>query len=263
MNMKRVQKIILNPSFFAAGQALQADSDVLIIGRNSSIGDEWTYSFRQIKESDIEPSTEITSCLQKQMFDLEIENKAIAFSVLLYEALEKYTDKFLLWTELESVREVDDGFELSVYTVSGHELIHCRELIDTSTEALTIPDWGQNNIESKTLNMLIDKQNDTSSQIQELGGLKVRAGRNETEHIIEYSVHPEVSLSVARTELLNIWHKRPENLKNWKIASFGSEFDYSLKCNKHIIKPNFLFINPLAFDSPIAALEAGLTGGVC
>lgn len=263
MNMKKIQKVILSPSFFAVGQALQADNDVLLIGRNSSIGDEWTYSYHQIKESNIEPSTEITSRLQKQMSDLKIQNNAIAFSVLLYELLEKHTDKFMLWTELESIKELDDGFELCLYTVSGRQIVHCHELIDTSAEMQSCPDLGQSNINSKSLNMIIDKQTDSSAKVHEFGDLKIRAGRTAIEHIVEYSVNSKISLADARTELLDIWHNRPENMKDWKIASFGSEFDYNLKSNKHIIKPNWSFINPLAFNSPIAALEAGIVGGVC
>ena len=262
MNMKRVQKVILSPSFFAAGQALQAGNDVLVIGRNSSIGDEWTYSYRQIKEVDTEPSTEVTSYLQRQISDLKIENNAIAFSVLLYELLEEYTDKFMLCTELESIKEVDDGFKLTVYTVSGREAIHCRELIDTSAEMQSCSESGQSNIASKKLNMIIDKENKNTSQLHEFGNLKMRSGRSETEFIVEYPVNPKISLPAARAGLLKIWRKRPENMKDWKIASFGSEFDYTLKSNKHIIKPNWSFINPLAFDSPIAALEAGIIGGV-
>lgn len=261
--MKRMQKVILSPSFFAVGQVLQANNDVLAIGHNSSIGDEWAYSFRQIKESCFVPSTEVTRTLQQQMSSLQLTDNAVAFSVLLYEFLEKYTDKFMLWTELESIKETDEGYELSFYTVSGLEVICCRELIDTSVETQSCPDFGRSNIESKSLSMVIDKENRDISQPCEFGDLKMRPWRSQTEFIVEYKVSPGISLSAARTELLNIWRKRPENMKDWKIASFGSEFDYTLKRNKHIFKPNWRFINPLAFDSPIAALEAGIIGGVC
>ena len=263
MNMKKIKKVILNPSFFAVGEALQADNDVLVIGRNSSIGDEWAYSYRQMKSSGFVPATNITRSLQSQMSSLNLENNAVGFSVLLYELLADHPDKFMLWTELESIKEVDDGFELTLYTVSGREVIHCREIIDSSVEALSCPDWGKSNIVSKSLNMLIDKYPESSAQLSELNTLKMRQGRSETEFIVEYAVNPDVSLPAAREELLNIWHNRPESMRDWKIASFGSEFDYKLKQNKHIVKPNWSFINPLAFDSPLAALEAGVAGGVC
>jgi hypothetical protein len=261
--MKKIQKIILNPTFFAVGQALQADNDLMVIGRNSSIGDEWTYSFHQIKSSGFVPSTEITRSLLIEMSNLNLENNAVGFSVLLYKLLANCTDKFMLWTELESVKEVDDGFELSLYTVSGREIIHCRELVDTSVEMQSCPDWGKSNITSKSLNMIIDKKIEDSCQAHDFGALKMRAGRSITEFIIEYTVSPGISLPAARAELLDIWRNRPESMKDWKIVSFGSEFDYSLKSDKHTIKPNWSFINPLAFDSPIAALEAGLTRGAC
>lgn len=259
--MKTIKKILINPSFFAAGEALQANNDVLVIGRNSSIGDEWSYSFRPIRSSNFVPATEITRNLQTQMSDLTLDNNAIGFSVLLYELLEKCADKFMLWTELESIKTVDDGYELSVYTVSGREVIHCNELIDTSVEMQSCPDYGQSNIAAKSLNMLIDIQTADSGKAEAFGDLKMRSGRSATEHVVEYPVNPEISLPAARAELLNIWRNRPENMRDWKITSFGSEFDYTLKCNKHIIRPNWSFINPLAFDSPLAALEAGLVGG--
>lgn len=263
--MTKTQKVIIGPTFFAAGQALQADNDVLVIGRNSSIGDEWSYSYREINSIPFIPKSEITQRLLNELNALpqaSPEENAIAASVILYQFLAECPDKFKLWTEFESIKEIDDGYELTLYTVSGREVVQCAELIDNTPEARTYPGWGQSNIQAKRLNMIVHDCGSNSDLEQNFAGLLMRPGRNESEAIIEFSVDPKIPMIAARKQLLELWQRRPENMKNWKIAAFGAEFDYDLICDRSDIRQNWKFINPLAFSSPAAALDAGLTGGV-
>ena len=44
---------------------------------------------------------------------------------------------------------------------------------------------------------------------------------------------------------------------------FGAEFDYKLELDEYEIKPNWHYLNPLAYDNPATAFDAGLTGGAC
>jgi hypothetical protein len=261
-----MKKVIIGPTFYAAGQALQADNDVLVIGRNSSIGDEWSYSYRQIDSTPFMPDSEITLDLLTELSGLSLtspEENALAVSVMLYKFLEKIPEKFKLWTEIELIKEVEDGYELTLYTVSGREVIQCGELIDNTPDARTCPDWGQSNIQAKRLNMVVSNCGDDSELVSEFSELTIRAGRTEKEAVVEYKVDPKAAMMEARKQLLELWQQRPEKMRNWKIASFGAEFDYDLSCDIYDIQPNWKFINPLAFASPAAAFDAGLTGGGC
>jgi hypothetical protein len=66
----------------------------------------------------------------------------------------------------------------------------------------------------------------------------------------------------ARQKLLVFWEKRPAEMNDWKIASFGTEFDYDVKNDYYEIKPGWTYRNPLAFKCPLAAFDAGLSGEV-
>jgi hypothetical protein len=64
----------------------------------------------------------------------------------------------------------------------------------------------------------------------------------------------------ARRQLLEYWVKRPPEMMDWKIAAFGAEFDYDVECDHYKIKPYWNYLNPLAFNSPLEAFDAGLAG---
>lgn len=260
-----MKQIIIGPTFFAAGRALREGSDILVIGHNSSIGDEWCYSYRQISSTGYIPNSPLTADLQKELRDLALdsaEQNALALSVILYGVLEKYSGKFKLWTEIESIKETDNGYELTVFTVSGRETLNCEELIDNYPEAHSCPDWGKSNIRSKRLNMLV---HNCGTEILEpfpaFDRLAVRNGRNDRELVVEHAVNPEVTMEAARRQLLEIWSRRPESIRPWKIGTFGAEFDYDMNCDRQEVKSKWKYLNPLSFSSPIAAFDAGLTGG--
>lgn len=263
--MKNVKKVIIGPTFYAAGQLLQADNDVLVTGRNSSIGDEWCYSYRNIASQDFFPQTDFSLQLKKQLDGLGLNSpgkNALAFSVLLYERLAENSEKLRLWTELESIKENADGFELTLYTVSGREVVQCEELLDNTVKAVTFPVWGAGNIKSKSLNMLVECNVESVSGLISFEGLKIYPGRVDSEKIVSYEIDPDASMQAVRAKMLDIWQNRPESARAWKIGAFGSEFDYETELDAYEIKPNWHYLNPLAFDNPASAFEAGLTGGV-
>jgi hypothetical protein len=260
-----MKQIIIGPTFFAAGKALQAGSDVLVIGNNNSIGDEWCYSYRQIDSAPYNPNSELAASVLTKLQELPLNSpnqNALALSVMLYELLEKCSEKFKLWTEIESIREVNGAYELTLYTVSGREVVNCEELIDNRPEAYSCPRWGKSNIKSKRLNMLVhDCATEMSASLSEFNDLVIRPGRNNRELVVEYTVDPEATMILARQQLLKLWMQRPEHMLAWKIGAFGAEFDYDTNCDQYEIKSNFKYLNPLSFSSPLAAFDAGLTGG--
>lgn len=264
--MKNVKKVIIGPTFYAAGQLLQANNDVLVIGRNSSIGDEWCYSYRNIALQEFFPKTDISLQLKKELDSLGLSSpgkNALAFSVLLYERLVQVSEKLRLWTEIESIKENANGFELTFYTVSGRDTVQCEELLDNTARALTYPVWGLNNIKSKSLNMLIECGSESVSELEDFDGLKIYPGRVDSEKIVCYDTEPDALIHAVRARMLDLWQNRPESAKEWKIGAFGAEFDYKLELDEYEIKPNWHYLNPLAYDNPATAFDAGLTGGAC
>ncbi len=263
--MKKAQKIIIGPSFYATGQALSPGGNVLVIGRNSSVGDEWSYSYRKIDATSFIPERALTKSIVTELARLGLakpEENAMATSILLYKFLEKVPERFMLWTELENISETDRGFELTLYTVSGRRVICCEELVDNTVEALTCPDWGTNNLQSKRLNMLVRNCGQSGLETSDFADLTIRPGKCNDERIVECPVSLDISMMDARQKLLVSWEKRPVEMKYWKIASFGTEFDYEVKNDYYEIKPGWTYRNPLAFKCPLAAFDAGLSGEV-
>jgi hypothetical protein len=262
LKMRAMKTVIIGPSFYAAGRALRSEDDVLVIGRNSSIGDEWSYSHRRFATRNFTPWSHEVLDLLRETDELSLHgDNAIAISVLLYERLAACPDRFKLWTELESVKQVEDGFELTLYTVSGREVVRCRELIDSTVMALTCPEWGQANLKTKRLNMLVGDTTSGWEPPENFEGLTIRPGRTEMEMVVEFEVPVATTLSEARARLLEIWRRRPEAMRPWKITTFGAEFDCDLTCDQHGFAKNWSFVNPQAFDHPLIAFETGLMGG--
>ena len=171
------------------------------------------------------------------------------------------SEKFRLWTEIESIKENEGGFELTLYTVSGRETVQCEELLDNTAKAVSFPVWGLNNIKSKNLNMLVESASDSITELPSFENLEVCPGRVDSEKIVSYETDPDASVQAVRAKMLEIWQNRPESAQGWKIGAFGAEFDYELELDEYEIKPNWHYLNPLAYDNPAAAFDAGLTGG--
>ena len=260
-----MKQIIIGPTFFAAGRALQPNNDVMVIGNNNSIGDEWCYSYRQIDSASYNPNSVLAKSVLTKLQKLALNSpnqNALALSVILYELLKKCSKKFKLWTEIESIKKENGVYKLTLYTVSGREIVTCKELIDNRPEAYSCPKWGKGNIKSKRLNMLVHNcATEISVSFSEFNDLVIRLGRNDRELVVEYTVDPEATMMLARQQLLKLWMQRPGHMLAWKIGAFGAEFDYDTNFNQYEIKSNFKYLNPLSFSSPLAALDAGLTGG--
>jgi hypothetical protein len=257
-------QVIIGLSFYAVGATLRDDSKVVMAGRNCSVGDEWSYSHRRIDTTDFVPQHRLTTEIQKELLGLGFERpmeNAISNSVLLYDYLDKCPEKVMLWSELAGVKTINDGFELTFYTISGRQIVHCHQLTDNTAQAISCPEWGRQNITSKRFNTLVYDCGDTFAKIVPLDGITVRPGRNIKEHVVEYTVSPETSLMTSRQQFLDFWLKRPESMRTLQITAFATEFDYDVQYDSYQFAPGWNYLNPLAFKSPLAAFDTGISGG--
>jgi len=255
--MKQIQTVVLGGTCRAVGYLLHS-MDSLLIERSSSIGGEYFDAYKAATAWDRELQTPEACEFRKEMESRQMiredQTDFYGLAPLIYSKLKEYVDRVMLMTELTKINRDDGGYVLSVYNQSGKQEIRCEEIIDTSLLCVSNLDFGLKNIGEKRFNAVIYNPNSATGAI---GDTKLAVGRNDQESILRMKAANRSSFDETREQILGVWEKRPDELQGCRISSLAKEFDYDFKVEKHQIAENWQYVNPVQYDNPLVAIDAG------
>mgnify|MGYP000868605816 FL=1 len=257
--------VILGATSAALGIASEAGDryHILILNSTSMVAYEFINAYKPGTGWEKEPESIPARTIREELLSENILCTGNGRSTHIYSAGSVFCKAFralkadiLLETGLVSVKEKDGGYELSVYCIGGFQTIYADCIIDTTEREI--------GIRNRSLNCLLVNR-DQSELFPSIfpEGAEFYPDGDETVNsaVMRYPVTNDTTLYQARHQLIGYWARRPEDMKNWKIAAVGLCFDVTPSIGyRKISKTHFLL--PSAWQvNPLIAMDVGFALG--
>ena len=155
--------------------------------------------------------------------DNKFRNGAVA--PVLFDIIKKNNLNYMMMTEVIEIKQINSGFEVTVYSSAGQKKIHADILIDTtSLRESKLP--NKPDILSKSISaLLISKDAKYEAAYSTNPLVKLFPGIYDDEIYMRYSLDTDDDWVTAREKLFNYWHSKKDELEHWKIAAIASTFE--------------------------------------
>lgn len=246
----------------AAAAALEAKRDVVVVERTSLVGREFIEAFNPGSGSG-KPATDFGQRVRSGWIERNLmeENGPVHLPGLhpvLCLLIKQYGLKVRFLTEIVGVAERDGRYEVLLHDASGSRPLRVEEILDTSTERLTVP--GRLVIpESKRLNAYLHHP-DLRNAVMPAPfdeSMSVCGGRFPSEVILKVNVAPEADWLQARQRLHQFWQARPAEWAPWTIAAVAGTFDSTVPGGPQRLGERWSWLPSEAFANPLSAIDQG------
>jgi hypothetical protein len=184
-------------------------------------------------------------------------------SAAYYKIFHDLNADILLNCEITNISYNRGSYLIEIFSGTEYRTFEAKRIADTRSK--------EENITAKSLNCLIvNKNKDEAVEILSdkfnHDAFKEVTFIPETDEnlgimIMKVSCPLEMSLPEARHKLIELWLKRPESLRKWKIAAIGQCFDTKAKfpyCEKN---ENYFLLPSDYYITPEESYEAGVQLG--
>ncbi|MDF2927554.1 MAG: hypothetical protein K0R57_6468 [Paenibacillaceae bacterium] len=164
----------------------------------------------------------------------------------------------LLGTEVVSVTKRENGgYTLELLGVGGFQTVETKQLVDTTLER-------EEGISGKSFNALIIQQKGEPVPEVEWPGVTLVAEAHQelyTTAILKLDCALDWSVAEARHQLVDRWLKRPEALKEWKMAAIAFCFEERSAAGVRKKDEGYHVLPAAGYTEPEASADAGVQLG--
>lgn len=164
----------------------------------------------------------------------------------------------LLGTEVAGItKKPGGGYVLEILNTGGFQTVEAAAVVDTTIEE-------EASLAGKSLNALIIHQSGADLPQLDWKGITLIPEQHEhayTTAILKLSCPVEWSLAEARHRLVDAWLKRPEELKEWRMATIAFSFEELPVQVQKVKDERYVLLSSAGFNSPEASVEAGVQLG--
>ncbi|TMV48745.1 hypothetical protein FE783_17010 [Paenibacillus mesophilus] len=246
----------------AAAAASEAKRDVIVVERTSLVGREFIEAFNPGSGWG-KPATDFGRNVRNDWVERNLmeENGPVHLPGLhpvLCLHIKRYGLKVRFLTEIVGIAERDGRYEVLLQDASGCRPMLVGEILDTSTERLTVP--GQLVVPgSKRLNAYLHHPDLRNAAIPAPfdESMTVCRGRFPSEVILKVNVAPGADWLEARQRLHRFWQARPAEWASWTIAAVAGTFDSTVPGGLQRLGERWSWLPSEAFANPLSAIDQG------
>ena len=250
--MYKTKTLIIGATFLGIGYAA-ANQDCLIIEKGENPGPDFVgcASLKRINMN------KAYSALTGGLLDQLSRRKLIDESgnVHIYPVSGIMSDfilskklRVIMGTRPVSINKISDGYVVNIFSLNGFDEIHTESIIDTR------PIIKNTNADAGYKKYINASVLGGGKEFENIVGVEIKHGLY-GQSVLSMQVCKDASYTEARLELHEFISK---NIKESKIASFASEFEYRFTdsiCKK--ISDNYYWVPSASYNDFISAFESG------
>lgn len=240
-------------------QALDDRARVVIVDSGAMVAGEFVNSFRPCEHAQLKPETDAG----RQVLDMLVRYDAVheanaAFypaGCVFCKALAQLSADILLDTQILSVEERQEGYEVSAFGCAGHMNISAAVVIDTTYNASIIKE--------KSLNCLLVSKDAQVPAFLNNGSIRIYAlsDAQPRKAIARMVVSADTDLFAARHMLVDFLHDNAAQMSGWKVCAIALCFDVRCETPQVNTGHNRYWLPSASFSDPIAAIDGGYALG--
>jgi len=241
--------IVLGATFAAAGLAAVYGDACMILEDRPQAGYEFINAIKFGTDYATQPQSEEAKKMQKLLEEkgafAEGRVNLFPFGSLIYRQL---TGKnVLLNVKTVSIRQVDAGFEVEVYGVSGYRTFKAKRIIDTTANRIKLS--------KKTLNLLM-------AELPPAGILPAEALEEAWGHpgqcVAKIPVAKDADYPQARQAVAAFLRQLPESCK---MITFADCFDCQTEGAYPVERDGVVYLPSVGYANPVLAFDGGVLFG--
>lgn len=257
------ETLIVDATFTGLGIASSLREDAIVIERTISPGCEFVNSFKAgdgwgqpYRHSEARALQE--QMLQRNLMSSDGRVHLAPLHPLLCQIIHNKKLKVLFSTELISIHETSDGYDVLIYAVSGLQTIKTKQIIDTSSTRKSTPCEQPDHVAKAVGALLHGQSTEGLSMKFKWDQASVSPGFFESEAYLSFSIKESDDWGIAREQLYQFWKARSEQWLPWTIAAVADTFDITMSEGPYTIAENWIWLPSCAYKNGIRAYEAGL-----
>jgi hypothetical protein len=274
--------LVCGATFAGLGAALAANMPTLVVERSAGVGQEFIETFN--------PGAVDAKLagLQLSPFEQSLHAELVERSLMepgggpvhlpgvhavLCKRIQDADLKVLFLTEIVEVKTSGEGFEVTLYNVSGFQTIRVDQIIDTTSRRFSQPDRLYAPVGGKRLSAHLSaalSEQEAMPIVQPVDEqAQIVQGRFPSERILAFTVDAGADWPAARHSLQEYWRARPDSLAPWTIAAVASTFGLDVPQGPQRLAAHWTWLpsenslHPLeAFNQGYQYLQSTVEGGV-
>lgn len=260
---------IIGSSALGLGCLLSRPENSILIEASASICPEWSQSFYPGTDWDtwdtcdnLQPTAAalLAELRQRQVLTghgLQVS----ALAAQCFKALRDSTANYRFLSVVTAVEDAGDCYSIHILNAGGHQQLRARQIIDTTDEAVTLPQQAVS-VQSRAVGMQLQIGGEPMAATAVTDAYHLHPGAFASEATLQYHVAPDTDWITARRQLHDFWINRPSELRAWNCVSVATRFSQrvtalgSIKENWHHL-PGCNTANAIqAFNQGICAAQS-------
>lgn len=246
----------------AAAAAQEAGRDVVVVERTSLVGREFIEAFNP-GDGWSEPTTDFARHVRSEWIGRNLMEAGGPVHLpglhpVLCQFIKQRGIKVRFLTEIVGVTERDGLYEVLLHDASGCRPALVGQILDTSTERLTVP--GRLAVpQRKRLNAYLHHPDPRNAVVPPPldDSMSVCRGRFPSEIILKLDVASGDDWLQARERLHQYWLARPAEWASWTIAAVAGAFEVSVPNEPQQLGERWTWFPSAACSNPLSAIERG------
>jgi hypothetical protein len=262
--------LVCGATFAGLGAAFAASQRVLVVERSAGVGQEFIETFNpgsvdlgfaDLRLSPFEQSFH-SELVERNLMEQGGGPVHLAgVHAVLCKLIQDAGLEMLFLTEIVEVRSMKEGFEVTLYNVSGFQTIRVDRIIDTTSRRFSQPDHLYMPTGAKRLraHLSTELQEQAATPIVQQFDERVQIiqGRFPSERIVAFTVDADADWPAARHSLQEYWRARPDSLAPWTLAAVASTFGLNIPQGPQELGVNWTWLPSENALHPLQAFNQG------
>ncbi|NOU95780.1 hypothetical protein GC093_21510 [Paenibacillus sp. LMG 31456] len=263
-----IETLIIGATFTGIGLAHRlGHQEALLVERTTLVGHEFINCYRTGTSWSRLPEHQLTRDFQQELLVRQLltsDGKVHLGGIppILYKLLLKagLSEAVQFMTELIEIKKQADGYDVTLFDVSGIRTIRAHRIVDTTSDCRSAP--GRFPAKAKSISAVLHHVKPAGGQlIPDVLDNRMTAGAFASEAYLQLPLPASADWTGARQTLHNVWKDRPEELKGWTIAAVADEFTVTPTSRFEELKEGWVWLPSCAYDNPLVAMDAGYAYG--
>ncbi|WP_028548046.1 hypothetical protein [Paenibacillus sp. UNC451MF] len=263
------QLLVCGATFAGLGAAIAAKLPVIVVERSAGVGQEFIETFNP---GSFEAMKDLPFSPLEQSLHTELIERSLmepgggpvhlpGVHSVLCKRIQDTGLKVLFLTEIIEVKATGEGFEVTLYNVSGFQTIRVDRILDTTSRRFSQPDQSYAPVNRKIIRAHLSggvSGNETTSNVQPLDEqAQILPGRFPSERILALTVDAGTDWPAARHSLQEYWRARPASLALWTIAAVASTFGLQVPQGPIELAAQWIWLPSESSPHPLQAFRQG------
>ncbi|WP_282936202.1 hypothetical protein [Paenibacillus sp. RC67] len=263
------QLLVCGATCAGLGAALAAKLPVIVVERSAGVGQEFIETFNP---GSFEAMDDLRVSPLEQSLHAELIERSLmepgggpvhlpGVHSVLCKRIQDAGLKVLFLTEIIEITPTGDGFEVTLYNVSGFQTIRVDRILDTTSCRFSRPDQHYAPVNRKIIRAHLSagiSGNETTPIVQPLDEqAQILQGRFPSERILALTVDTGTDWPAARHSLQEYWRARPASLALWTIAAVASTFGEQVPQGPIELAAHWIWLPSESSPHPLLAFRQG------